>query len=453
MVVAAVVLYLLMRLLPLPDGLDRTGQSVLGVVLFGMVLWMSEVSPLGVTALAVMVLLGTVPGLRPMQIFGGFAFPVVFFLIGAVGIAAAVEQTGLAHRAARRLLAGARGSPSRLYFQMLTSLPLLAVFVPSAITRNAILIPAYRESLAAIGLGAADGRARALMLALGVLNPLASSALLTGGIASMTAAALLGEFSWLRWFALMAIPYYALLLLGGLILWFTAPRARQAVQAANRSETTENLRPAERWTIAVLLLTTVLWLTDAWHGLTPAVPALLAAILLVIPRLGVLTWKQLEARLSWNLILTVGASLSLANAIATSTAGSWLGQIFAGTALELKTHPLAFIVALVVMVTVFHLAITNLAACLALLIPIVTSTAAAAGLNPLVGGLIVTVAVDAVILYPVQTATNLLAYETGYFSAAEVRRFGLLMLGLTVGVVLAVAIPYWRLIGLSLAPG
>ena len=56
------------------------------------------------------------------------------------------------------------------------------------------------------------------MLALGMLNPLASSALLTGGIASIAAATLLGGFSWLGWFALMAVPYYALIFLGGIWL-------------------------------------------------------------------------------------------------------------------------------------------------------------------------------------------------------------------------------------------
>jgi di/tricarboxylate transporter len=65
-------------------------------------------------------------------------------------------------------------------------------------------------------------------------------------------------------------------------------------------------------------------------------------------------------------------------------------------------------------------------------------------------GLIVTVVVDAVILYPVQTATNMLVYETGYFNAAEVRRFGLWMFGLTVAVLLGITIPYWRLLGFSL---
>jgi len=64
-------------------------------------------------------------------------------------------------------------------------------------------------------------------------------------------------------------------------------------------------------------------------------------------------------------------------------------------------------------------------------------------------GLIVTIVVDAVILYPVQTATNLLAYETGYYSADDVRRLGLAMLLLTM-VVVSLTIFYWGWLGLPL---
>src|SRR5438093_7077533 len=190
---AALLVFAACRVLPPAAGLDRAGQTVLGIAAAMALLWALDAAPLGVTSLLALVLLGTVPGLRPTQVFGGFAFPVVFFLIGGVAIAIAVERTGLAARVARQLLAGARGRPGRLYAQLLVSLPAMAVFLPSAITRNAILIPAYRESLDAMGLRPTDGRARAVMLTLGVLNPLASSALLTGGIASMTAASLLGR--------------------------------------------------------------------------------------------------------------------------------------------------------------------------------------------------------------------------------------------------------------------
>jgi solute carrier family 13 (sodium-dependent dicarboxylate transporter), member 2/3/5 len=72
-----------------------------------------------------------------------------------------------------------------------------------------------------------------------------------------------------------------------------------------------------------------------------------------------------------------------------------------------------------------------------------------ASLNPIVCGLIVTIVVDAVILYPIQTATNLLAYETGYYGAADVRRLGIGMLLLTV-IVILLTIPYWGLLGLPL---
>ena len=51
---------------------------------------------------------------------------------------------------------------------------------------------------------------------------------------------------------------------------------------------------------------------------------------------------------------------------------------------------------------------------------------------------------------PVQTASNLLAYESGYFNGADVGRFGIIMLGLAMLVGLGIAIPYWSLLGLPL---
>ena len=54
----------------------------------------------------------------------------MFFLIGTVAIGAAVESSGLAARAARFLGRMARGSPARLYVQMIASLPAFAVLVP-----------------------------------------------------------------------------------------------------------------------------------------------------------------------------------------------------------------------------------------------------------------------------------------------------------------------------------
>ncbi|MBI3015616.1 MAG: hypothetical protein HYY65_11295 [Candidatus Tectomicrobia bacterium] len=60
------------------------------------------------------------------------------------------------------------------------------------------------------------------------------------------------------------------------------------------------------------------------------------------------------------------------------------------------------------------------------------------------------ITVDAVILYPLQTATNFMAYRSGYFSGRDVLKVGLLMLVLTALVVAFLAVPYWGALGLSL---
>ena len=128
-----------------------------------------------------------------------------------------------------------------------------------------------------------------------------------------------------------------------------------------------------------------------------------------------------------------------------SGAAAWLGNLFVTQLTALTVAPPVVIVLIVVAVALVHLAITNLAACMALLIPIAVTIAEAAHLNPLVCGLVVTIAVDAIILYPVQTAANLLAYEAGYFHTADVRRLGVGMLVLTIVVALLV-LPYWGLL-------
>ena len=446
----ALIAYATARLLPPLAGLAGPSQAALGVTLAGTILWISEAVPLGVTALLVIVLLAINPGMRLPDALAGFTSEVTFFLIGVAAIGTAVEASGLAQRAARFLALSARGNPTRLYAQMIVSLPALAFLVPSAITRNAILIPAYREALDSMGVAKSGRIGRALMLALGMLNPLASSALLTGGIASIAAATLLGGFSWLRWFALMAVPYYALIFLGGLYLrLMVGPFERGDAVDRPPPSPAVPLSPAGTKTLVVLALTAMLWFTDAWHHLSPAIPALMAAIVLLAPRIGALSWRTFEAKLSWGLILTVGASMSLARSMIDSGAAAWLGNLFVTHLTALTVAPPVVVVLIVVAVALVHHTITNLAACMALLIPIAVTVAEAAHLNPLVCGLVVTIAVDAIILYPVQTAANLLAYEAGYFHTADVRRLGLGMLLLTIVVALLV-LPYWSLLALPL---
>jgi len=164
----------------------------------------------------------------------------------------------------------------------------------------------------------------------------------------------------------------------------------------------------------------------------------------------VFTWREFEQTVSWGLVFTVGASLSLAQALAETGAAAWFAGVLVGGLPYLAARPAGLVTALLVVVSVVHLGITNMSACIALLLPVATTLARSAGLNPIACGLLVLLAVDVVILYPVQTATNLMAYEAGYYGAWDVLRLGLAMLAFLIVFTLAAILPYWRLVGLPL---
>src|SRR5690606_36632342 len=216
---AAGAAFLAVALWPVGEGLAPEGQRALALLAGILVLWISEALPLAVTAiLTVLGLLATQPGLPTAQVLAGFASSAVFFLLGVLGLGAAVAESGLASRLAYHWLGPVAGHPRRIYWRTVLALPVLPLVLPSALTRNAVLIPVYREVLRG-GAGLEGGRpghplAKAIFLVLGILNPMASSITLTGGSVSIATGSLVGGVSWGRWLLWMGLPYMSLIAVG-----------------------------------------------------------------------------------------------------------------------------------------------------------------------------------------------------------------------------------------------
>ena len=58
-----------------------------------------------------------------------------------------------------------------------------------------------------------------------------------------------------------------------------------------------------------------------------------------------------------------------------------------------------------------------------------------------------TVAGDAVLYFPMQSASALVIYERGHVSAREILKFGLWMTLVAYMAILLVALPYWSVLG------
>jgi anion transporter len=442
---------LAVMLAPAPADLPVRAQRVLGVVTLAIGLWSTEVMAAGVTAVVVMVALiltGAVPAVR--DAFVGFADPVPYFVIGVLTIGLAVARSGLAERIAVLLIARARGRPRRLYVELLAAFPLLTLLLPSATTRTGILVHVYDQALELAAVPRGAPLAKGIMLALNSINRLASTLLLTGGITPVVAAALIGNMSWGRWFWLMLAPYGALLTVGAALIYWQYRAGFRGELPVVPVGPRVRLTPREVRTLVIVGGAAALWLTDALHHWHPVVPALVAWILLLSPGLGVLTWKEFEEGLGWANLFVIASSLSLAHALVTSGASRWVATHLAADAPGLGTHPVLVVVMLLVIAAVLRALIPNITGFLATTIPLAMSVGTATGVNPLVCGLAVTIAGDAVLYYPAQSASSLVVYQRGHLTAPEIFRFGVWMTLLAGVVVLAVALPYWAAIGVPL---
>jgi len=171
-IAAAFLLFFLFIFLPPFAGLSSPGQRVIAVVLLAIVLWAMEALPVGITSILILIFLGITNGVPSANdLFQGFRSPILYFLVGVMVMGGAIVKSGLAQRAAMVFLRGARGNSKRLFLHCLCSLPPMAFILPSAITRNAILLPAYQKMSDALKLDREDGLVKSIVLTLGLINP------------------------------------------------------------------------------------------------------------------------------------------------------------------------------------------------------------------------------------------------------------------------------------------
>lgn len=409
----------------------RTG---LAITLFIGVLWLTEAIDITFTALLIPVL-AILSGLMPAKAaLAEFANPVIFLFLGGFALAAALTRHGIDALLGQCILGLAGRKPVLAAWGLFAGTAVLSMWISNTATA-AMMLP--------VALGVAsrfddpDQRTlRFLLLGTAYAASIGGMGTLVGSPPNAIAAAQagIGFSEWMRIglpVVLVSMPLMILMLHIVLRPVFTPrsqtlPTAPLAGEAAETGITDPALR-RQRFRVMVIFTAVVAgWIFSSPLSQLTGIPkdfdTLVAlAGLLALGLSGSLTWRDIESRTGWGILLLFGGGMTLGALLESSGSSTFLaGQIRAwidGAPIWLA------LLAMVAFIAFLSELVSNTAAA-ALLVPLMIPVAGEFGLTPVAMAATVALAASSSFMLPVATPPNAIVFGTGLLTQRTMIRCG-----------------------------
>jgi len=469
--VAAAALVVVM-LLPPAEGLPVAGQYMLGVLLFAVIVWMTEAVDYAVSAVIIAALmaflLGVAPDVaKPAQALGtsaaltlalsGFANSALALVAAALFIAAAMTVTGLDKRIALWILSKVGASTRRVVIGGILVGFVLAFFVPSATARFACVAPIILGIILAFGAGQKSRFAGLLMITAAQTVSIWNVGIKTAAAQNMIAVGFIdkilkGSITWLEWFT-AAAPFSVLM---SIALYFIMTRMMppETEEMTGGKDTLrkalDELGPmkASEWKLMVLSIVLLgLWSTEkVLHPFDTSTTTIAAIALMFLPGVGIMDWKAVQNRIPWGTVILFGIGISLGTALLQTKAAGWLANLIVVN-LGLQTmSAFGILAALSAFLIVVHLGFASATALASAMIPIVISVlqqVQTPGINVIGMTMVLQFVVSFGFILPVNAPQNMVAYGTDTFVARDFVRTGIVITVVGYLLVLAMGATYW----------
>ncbi|HBW35787.1 DASS family sodium-coupled anion symporter [Desulfosporosinus sp. BICA1-9] len=453
----ACVIFLLI-LITLPGNLSWSLRSTIGITGASVWLWVLEPIPLALTSLLVIAALPILNATSLDTALIGFSNGSTFLIMAGFMMAQGVNSTTLGKRFANYAIIRFGGSIHGVLLGVLLAPQVLSLFIPATAVRTTLLLPAVMAVIISMKLSYNSNIAKLLILGLAFGTSISGVGLLPAALANVLTADLLRNilgqeiyyFTWIKitwpiWLFMIPITW--------LILPRLFPPETGKLEINHlRIELMELglFTSQEKKCLMILALTVGLWMTESFHKLPTAVPAILATVLMGLPGIGITGWDKLKD-IEWGTVIMIGASLSMASALNNSGAADFLaGKLLSFPGLQAGlSNPLLLVVLLIVLTHFYHLVVTNISTVVLTLIPIMLQIALKLGLNPLLVAMTINIATLFGLLLVVQTLPSIITYTTGVYTPKDMLRAGLWLTLASLIVMVITSLVWWPIIGLN----
>lgn len=330
--------------------------------------------------------------IEPKDLYRSLGDHLIWLLVAAFMISAALRATGVVERIAYAVLRPVR-SVSVLFFVITAVIILTALVIPSTSGRAALLLPVFLTLASAIE----NVRlVRALALLFPTVILLSAGGSLIGAGAHLIALETIGKLKstsldYLGWLTIgMPLAIVVSLVACLAILAMFTTRAERRMRISISKPTSQSKPRVQIYVILVLLATVAAWSTEALHGVEMALVAIAAAIAIAIKPLSSVSFKELAKGIEWGLLFFLAATLVMTNALLETGAAPRLANELMRELKPWLVGEAAITVAIVAFIAVIsHLVIPSRSARAAILVPLLALPLAGLGYNPTAIALVV----------------------------------------------------------------
>ena len=436
LIVAAAAIVCIAHFIPCPEGLTYAGKMAIGLMVAGIVLWVTEPVPMAMSGLVIMVMVpmfGISPynnatdaatGAMTLGIWANFISNVIFFILASFGITSALLKTKVPAKIVFSLMKLTKGNAKTTVLMFMIATGVVSAFVsnlPCAALFAGIAMSNVIE-LEQKNAGADTKHTKNLGKALMIGIPYAA---IMGGMITPAGSALnimtinmlrnatdgVASIAFLDW-VIMCAPIAIVLLFvawASVVLVFKTDRISDATVAAIReSGASIGKLDAFDWKALVIILGMIAaWIASNWTGWDATAIAVIGMALFFLPGIDVLNWKEFVSSVQWNIVLLIGCVQSIAGGIKDSGAAAW---IFSSTVGKIGASATALVAAVAVVLPLLHLIVPVGPAIIAVSIFPLAGMAPALGASPVTFAIIIAYNANASFLLGVDSC-NMMTYK------------------------------------------
>ncbi|RVU31610.1 SLC13 family permease [Neptunomonas marina] len=379
-------------------------------------------------------------------VFAGFSAGATWLIISGFVIGMAVKSTGLGQRLSGYLMVFA-SSYTRLTSAVVVLGVGLAFLMPSSMGRIVLLMPIVLLLAERCGLKPGSQGYVGMALAAGFGAHVPSFAVLPANVPNMVLVGVadtvhgltLGyaEYLWLH-FPVLGV------LKAVLIIWLIIKMFPAGSLVATQSEI-KPLQRTEIYLLGLLLVALGFWLTDSVHQLSPAWVALTVAVILLLPRIGLVSKQQFSEQFNFNTVLFIAAILGIGAVINHSSLGAWFAHLLAPVLPLAPNEPLQNYLSLSLL-SMSSGVVAGLPGIPAVLTPVAAEFAQASGL-PLKAVLMSQVVGISTFLFPYESGPLLLALSMANVPMRLALKYTLVLAAMSVVLLWPLNYLWWLLLG------